>query len=177
MIDVVLGTRGLRNIDAVYLSRLMFATGAKVSPQDANIFGQTSSQLTFFGDTVQASQHGGTGFPDATARMAEDKKTLPKQIADAPKMNGQYNVKLAQALYSYGMFQEAETAALAAQAKGGGTDPTEVPMVLGQIQVALGKYDDAMATFAKVSGGSPATPRIAKMWSDYAKLKKTPPTP
>lgn len=177
MIDVVLGTKGLRDIDAVYLGRLMFATGAKVSPQDANIFGQTSSKLTFFGDAVQATQHGGTGFPDASARAAEDKKTLPKQIADAPKQNGQYNVKLAQALYSYGMFQEAETAALAAKAKGGTTDPTETPMVLGMTQVALGKYDEAVATFATVSGGSPATPRIAKMWSDYAKLKKNPPTP
>jgi tetratricopeptide (TPR) repeat protein len=177
MIDVVLGTKGLRDIDAVYLARLMFATGAKVSQQDANIFGQTSSKLTFFGDTVQASQHGGTGFPDATARMAEDKKTLPKQIADAPKQNGQYNVKLAQALYSYGMYQEAETAAQAAMTKPGATDPTEAPMVLGMTQVALGKYDDAVATFAKVNGGSPATPRIAKMWSDYAKLKKNPPTP
>ncbi len=175
MIDVVLGTKGLRDIDAVYLARLMFATGAKVSPQDANIFGQTSSHLAFYGDTVQAAEHGGTGFPDATAKMAEDKKTLPKQIADAPKQNGQYNVKLAQALYSYGMFQEAETAALAAQAKGGGTDASETPMVLGMTQVALNKYDDAIATFGKVTGGGPVTPRIAKMWADYAKFKKSPP--
>ena len=45
-------------------------------------------------------------------------------------------------------------------------------MVLGQALSAQGKYDDAVAAFGQVSGGGPVTPRIARLWADYAKIKK-----
>jgi len=173
--DAILGTKGETDLDLIYLGRLLFATGAKVTPQDATIVGQTASHLTFFGDALTAQQRGGTGFGDPTARAAADKKTMPAQIAAGQKQGGQYNIKLAEALYSYGMYPEAEAAARLAQSKGGATDPTEVPMVLGMSLAAQGKYADAVPIFASVKGGSPATPRVASLWADFSKMKAAPP--
>lgn len=175
IIDVTLGTKGLRDLDAIWLGRLMFLSGATVSQNDSNLFGSTASHLTFFGDAQMAQQHGGTGFPDADANANKDKQTIAAQIAAGQKANGQYNVKLAEALYSYGMYAEAEAAARLAQEKGGATDASEAPMVLGQALVAQGKYDDAIASFGQVMGGGPATPRTVRLWVDYAKIKKNPP--
>ena len=175
MIDITFGTKGLRDVDAIWLGRLLFLSGATVSPGDANLVGSTASHLTFFGDAQVAQQHGGSGFPDANASANKDKATIQAQIAAAPKQNGLYNAKLAEALYSYGMYPQAEAAARAAMAKGGVPDSAEAPMVLGQALTAQGKYDDAIAAFGQVTGGGPATPRIVRLWVDYANIKKNPP--
>jgi tetratricopeptide (TPR) repeat protein len=176
MIDVAISSKGIRDVEVIWLGRLMFAVGATASAQDANMFGQTASHDTFFGDAVVAQQHGGTGFPDATARADADKKTIPQQIAAGQKQGGQYNAKLAEALYSYGMYPEAQAAAELAMSKGGATDASEAPMVLGQSLVAQGKYDEAVAAFGKVTGGGPATQRITRLWVAYANIKKNPPS-
>jgi len=176
MIDVAFSTKGLRDVDAIWLGRLLFLSGATVSSQDANMIGSTASHLTFYGDAQVAQQHGGSGFPDANANANKDKGSIQQQIAAGQKQNGQYNIKLAEALYSYGMYPEAEAAARLAQTKGGATDASEVPMVLGQALAAEGKYDDAIAAFGQVTGGGPATPRIARLWTDYATIKKNPPS-
>jgi hypothetical protein len=44
--------------------------------------------------------------------------------------------------------------------------------VLGQALTAQGKYDEAVAAFGQVRGGGPVTPRIARLWAGYAKIKK-----
>jgi tetratricopeptide (TPR) repeat protein len=175
MIDVAISSKGIRDVEVIWLGRLIFLVGATPSAQDANLFGSTASHLTFFGDALVAQQHGGSGFPDPTARAEADKKTIPAQIAAGQKQNGQYNVKLAEALYSYGMYPEAESAAKLAISKGGMTDTSEAPMVLGQAQAAQGKFDDAIASFGQVQGGGPATARITRLWTAYAKIKKNPP--
>ncbi|HKD47858.1 MAG TPA: hypothetical protein VKB67_09240 [Rhizomicrobium sp.] len=175
MIDVAITSKGIRDLDIIWLGRLLFAVGATASAQDANMFGQTASHATFFGDALVAQQHGGSGYPDPTARAEADKKSMPQQIAAGQKQNGQYNAKLAEALYGYGMYPEAEDAAKLAMSKGGATDPSEPPMVLGQSLVAQGKYDEAIAAFGQVQGGGPATARITRLWADYAKIKKNPP--
>ena len=175
MIDVAISSKGIRDLEVVWLGRLIFLAGATPSQQDANLFGATASHLTFFGDAQVAAQHGGTGFPDANARADADKKTIPAQIAAGQKQNGEYNVKLAEALYSYGMYSEAEAAAKLAQSKGGTKDSTEAPMVLGQALTAQGKYDDAITAFGQVQGGGPATARITRLWVALAKIKKNPP--
>ncbi len=177
MIDVALSSKGLRDVEVIWLGRLLFQTGATASKDDASLVGSTASRLTFFGDAEVAQEHGGTGFPDPTARAAADKKTIQAQIAAGKKQGGQYNAKLAEALYSYGMYPEAEAAAKLAMEKGGAKDSTEAPMVLGQSLVAEGKYDDAIAAFNQVQGGGPATSRITRLWVDFAKIKKNPPVP
>jgi len=175
MIDVAISSRGIRDVEVIWLGRLLSQVGAVASAQDANLFGQTASHATFFGDALVAQQHGGSGFPDPTARADADKKTMPQQIAAGEKQNGNYNAKLAEALYSYGMYPEAEAAAKLAMSKGGTTDPSEAPMVLGQALVAQGKYADAVTAFGQVTGGGPATARITRLWVDYANVKQNPP--
>jgi len=175
MIDVALSSRGLRDVEAVWLGRLAFLIGTTPVPQDLTLIGATADHLTFYGDAEQASQHGGTGFTNDNARADADKKTIPAQIAAGEKQGGQYNAKLAEALYSYGMYPEAQAAAQLAITKGGATDATEAPMVLGQALAAQGKYDDALAAFGKVTGGGPATQRITRLWVDYCNVKKNPP--
>ncbi len=121
-------------------------------------------------------KQGATGYPDPTAAMNKDKATIQAQITAGAKQNGLYNAKLAEALYSYGMYPEAEAAARLAISKGGDPNTAEPQMVLGQALVAQGKYDDAIAAFGAVTGGSPATARIARLWSNYANSKKNPAT-
>ncbi len=177
MIDVAISSKGIRDVEVIWLGRLQFLSGATASAQDASLFGSTASHLTFFGDAQVAAQHGGTGFPDANARADADKKTIPAQIAAGAKQNGNYSAKLAEALYSYGMYPEAEAAAKLAISKGGVTDSTEAPMVLGQSLTAQGKYDEAIAAFGQIQGGGPATARITRLWAALANIKKNPPVP
>jgi len=175
MIDVAISSKGIRDVEVIWLGRLLFASGAKPSQQDVDLFGSNASRLTFFGDAQIAKQHGGTGYPDPGPRAEADKKTIPAQIAAGQKQNGEYNAKLAEALYSYGMYPEAEATAKLAISKGGAKDATEAPMVLGQSLIAQGKYDDAIAAFGQVQGGGPATARITRLWVALANIKKTPP--
>ena len=173
MIDIAFGTEGLRDVDAIWLGRLLFLTGAPVSQNTGNMIGSIAGHLTFFGDAVNAKSHGAVVDPDPGPRADADKKSIAEQIAAEDKQNGTYSGKLAEALYSYGMYPEAEAAATKAIAKGGNPDASEAPMVLGQ--AAQGKYDDALASFGKVTGGGPATARINKLWIDYVTVKKKPP--
>lgn len=172
IIDITFGTPGLRDQDAIWLGRLMFVVGSRVPPSNANTVGQIASQHGFFGDAVTANAHGGQVDPDPAPHADADKKTMPDQIAQSPAQNGAYNAKLAEALYGYGMYPQAEAAARSAMQKGGNPDASEAAMVLGQALTAQGKYDDAIAAFGQVSGGGPVTPCIARLWADYAKIKK-----
>ncbi|MGH6827437.1 MAG: hypothetical protein ACREFW_00830 [Rhizomicrobium sp.] len=176
MIDVALSSKGLRDVEAIWLGRLAFLDGITPIPQDLTLIGSTADHLAFYGDAEQATQHGGTGFADDSARANNDKKTIPEQIAAEQKQSGQYNAKLAEALYSYGMYPQAEAAAKLAISKGGATDPTEAPMVLGQALAAQHRYDEAIAAFNQVQGGGPATQRITRLWVDYCNIQKNPPT-
>ncbi|HWY62353.1 MAG TPA: hypothetical protein VNW15_10680 [Rhizomicrobium sp.] len=175
IVDVTFGTPGLRDVDAIWLGRLLFLVGAPVSQNNANMIGSIAGHLTFFGDAVNAKTHGGVLDPDPVPRADADKKTIAAQIAGEDKANGTYSAKLSEALYSYAMYPEAEAAAKLAISKGGNPDASEAPMVLGQAQASQGKYDDALATFGTVTGGGPATARIVRLWVDYVKIKKSPP--
>jgi TolA-binding protein len=172
IIAITFGTPGLRDQDQIWLGRLLFVVGAQVPPTDASTVGQLASQHGFFGDAVNAKAHGGQVEPDPAPRADSDKKSMPDQIAQEQAQDGAYNAKLAEALYGYGMYREAEAAAKQAIQKGGNPDPSEAPMVLGQALTAQGKYDDAVVAFGQVKGGGPVTPRIARLWAGYAKIKK-----
>jgi hypothetical protein len=175
LMAVSLTTKGMRDIDYVYMGRLMFLqSGGKIRPEDASLIGSTASRLAFYGDSVQAQKLGGTGFPDNAAKADADKKTMPAQIAAGAKQNGQYNVKLAEALYGYGMYPEAIAAAQAAKSKGGAQDASEADMVVGMAQTASGQYADATKTFAAVNQSNPASARVARLWGYYAKSKANP---
>ena len=172
IIAITFSTPGLRDQDGIWLGRLLFVVGAQVPPADASTVSQIASQHGFFGDAVNAKAHGGQVDPDPGPRADSDKKTMADQIVQEQAQDGAYNAKLAEALYGYGMYREAEAAAKLAIQKGGNPDPSEAPMVLGQALAAEGKYEDAVVAFGQVRGGGPVTPRIARLWTDYAKIKK-----
>jgi tetratricopeptide (TPR) repeat protein len=172
--EVSLTTKGMRDIDYVYMGRLMFLQGGKIRPEDASLVGSTASRLGFLGESVQAQKLGGSGFADNSAKAEADKKTMAAQIAAGAKQGGLYNVKLAEALYGYGMYPEAIAAAQLAKQKGGLPDPTEADMVIGQAQAASGQYDAAVQTFAAINQPNPASARIVRLWGYYAKFKANP---
>jgi hypothetical protein len=176
LMAVALTTKGMRDIDYIYMGRLMFLQGGTVSPTDASLVGSTSSRLGFLGDAVEAQKHGATGFPPAEAKADADKKTIQAQIAAGPKQNGLYNVKLAQALYGYGMYPEAIAAAQLGKSKGGDPDPTEADMVIGMAQAASGQYAAAATTFAGIQAPNPASARVVRLWGYFAKAKASPAT-
>lgn len=174
ILGVAIGTKGMRDIDYVYVARLMQLVGVKPSAQDASLLGNVASKQGLYGDAVLEEQNGGTGYPSPDAKAASDKKSMPAQIAAGAKQGGQYNVKLAEALYGYGMYPEAETAAKLAQSQGGAQDPTEPQMVIGMSQAAQGQYADAATTFSQINQPDPASARLVRLWEDYAKLKANP---
>lgn len=172
-LGVSLGVKGLRDIDYVYLGRLMFATKAPVQPNDMQLVGATANKQGLYGDAEQAQKQGG---PAPDARMGADRKTIPQQITAGAKEGGEYNVKLAQALYGYGMYAEAETAARLAKTKGGIKDATEADMVIGMSQLGQGKAADAVATFKGITAPNPASARVLRLWVMHAQSKASPAT-
>ena len=177
IMGVALTTKGMRDIDYVYMGRLMFLqSGGKLSQSDASLIGSTASKEGLYGDAVQAEKMGGTGFSPPDAKADADKKSMPQQIAAGAKQNGQYNVKLAEALYGYGMYPEAITAAQAAKTKGGATDQSEPDMVIGMSQAASGQYPAAATTFGGINQSNPASARVVRLWNYYVKAKANPAT-
>ncbi|HEX4634937.1 MAG TPA: hypothetical protein VH189_02070 [Rhizomicrobium sp.] len=176
IMGVALTTKGMRDVDYVYMGRLMFLQGGKITPSDASLIGSTASRLGFLGEAAQAQKLGGTGFTDPGPKIDADKKTFAQQVAAGAKQNGVYNVKTAEAAYGYGMYPEAEALAKAAKEKGGVQDPTEPDMVLGMAQAAQNKYADAAQTFSSIQQSNPASARVARLWGYYAKVKANPST-
>ena len=172
-LSVSLGVKGMRDIDYLYLGRLMFVTGANIPATDMQLVGSNANKLGFYGDAEQAQKKGG---PAPDARMAADRKSIPQQITAGAKQGGEYNVKLAQALYGYGMYAEAETAARLAKTKGDAKDPTEADMVIGMSQSAQGKYSEAATTFGGITAPNPAGARVVRLWGHYVKSKAQPAT-
>ncbi len=176
IMGVALTTKGMRDIDYIYMGRLMFLQGGKITPSDASLIGSTASRLGFLGEAVQAEKLGGTVFPEPGPKVDADKKTFAQQVAAGAKQNGVYNVKTAEAAYGYGMYADAETLAKAAKTKGGVPDATEPDMVAAMAQAAQGKYADAVQTFGTVNQPNPASARVVRLWTYFVKAKANPPT-
>jgi hypothetical protein len=172
---VALTTRGMRDIDYVYMGRLIAAQAGKLKPEDATMVGSAanSNKLALYGDAEAMQKFGG---PAPDPRIANDKKTLPKQIADAAKNDGEYNVKTAEAAFGYGQYADAERLARAAKTKPGVKDPTEPDMVIAMSLSAQGKYADAAAIFDTIKPSNPASARVVRLWTYYARNKANPAT-
>jgi len=176
LMEVSLTTKGMRDIDYIYMGRLMFLQGGPLSQADASLIGATASKAGLYGDAVLAEKAGGTGFPPPESKVDADKKTFAQQIAAGAKQNGVYNVKTGEAAYGYGMYSDAEALAQAAKTKGGLPDPTEADMLIGMSQAAQGKYADAAQTFGAVNQPNPAAARVVRLWTYFAKQKANPGT-
>jgi hypothetical protein len=174
IMDVALTAKSMRDIDYVYMGRLMELQSGKIKAPDAQLVGSAanSNKLALYGDAEAMQKFGG---PAPDPRAVADKNTLPKQIADGAKNNGEYNVKTAEAAYGYGQYADAEALARAAKTKPGVKDPTEPDMVLAMSLMAQGKYADAAPIFDSIKQSNPASARVVRLWGYFAKTKANPP--
>jgi tetratricopeptide (TPR) repeat protein len=171
LIDVTISNKGT-DIDALNLFRLGIVTGASLDSNDYSLMGSIALKLAFAGDAVAAAQHGGKA-PGASAKAAADNKELPGLIAAAKNQDARHNMVLAEDLYGYGRYAEAEESARRALSKGGSAD--EANMLIGMSLVGEGKYSDAVATFQQIGGGTPRGTKTAHLWLVYAQRKAAPP--
>lgn len=171
LVDLDIGSKG-SDIDALNLLRLGIVTGASLDSNDYTLMGSIALKLAFFGDAVAAAQHGGK-VPGASGKAAGDNKELPGLISAAKGQDARHNIVLAQDLYGYGRYAEAEELARRALEKGGMND--EANMLIGMSLVGQGKYSDAVTAFQQVNGSTPRGSKAAHLWLQYAQHKAAPP--
>lgn len=107
----------------------------------------------------------------AKGRIAADKASLPGLDRDARAgKDGKSALAMADAYLSYDEAAKAEEFYTMALAKGG-VDTDRANTRLGIAQVDQGKYDEAKASFANVTG---ARAPLARLWSAYATTKARP---
>jgi thioredoxin-like negative regulator of GroEL len=105
----------------------------------------------------------------ALAKDAQEMAQLQQEAAAKPN-DGEAEVQLAEKLWSYGKYQEAEQMVRRGIAQGGMTpaDTDAAKMVLGHVLFSLGRKQDASNAFASVDkNGRLAS--IGRLWSLYAR--------
>lgn len=185
LIEVAYGTKGLGDLNTLYLARLRYRAGAMKDADDYTLHAAIANQMGYPGearDVLQAgisngklsSAKGGSLLSAARTSAAADERSLPTIAKSAAaSKTGEQDVKLAEDYYGLGRYSEAADAATRAISKGGMKDPTEGNMVLGMTYVGQKKYAEAQAEFDKVKAGE-ARNKVAHLWSLYAQaqLKK-----
>lgn len=174
LIAVSFGAKGMSDLNALYLYRLLVLSGG-MKPEDYKVMGSLAIQLGYPTEAVRVLQQGGQGgaaLNKARHDAAADASALPQIAASAEKSRaGEQDVKLGEDYWGYGRYADAEAAAHRATGKGGLKAPSEGPMLVGAAQVAQGKYAEAVQTLSQV-GGNQANTRTAHLWSLYAQAKQ-----
>ena len=168
LISVSFGAKGMNDVIAMDLYRLMLVTKS-FSANEAGLAGKLANQLRYYGDAVAILEAAGVHGADlntARAQAAKEQGLLNTEISAAHKSGGTAAVNVAEALYGYGRYADAE--ALARQAGKAGKNPGEAEMIVGMAQVRQGKFADAATTFQSVSG-NPAMMKAAHLWGIYAR--------
>jgi len=165
-----------QNLD---LMRLMNLTGAMRDKRDYLEYIEDVDPRAYPGEAVKIMNAGlakglvsSAEMPDkanAESRVSADKASLPAQERDASKPGASVATLTASGdvFLSYDQPDKAET--FYAKALGmPGVDANKVALRLGMAQAQQGKYAEAKANFAKVSG---ALAPVAKLWAAYAGSK------
>ena len=183
LIDHALGTKGINELDALYLYRLRFMTGATTEADDYTIAAGIALHAGYPAEAQAILEKGladgkisrggkaGEQLSQARAGARADEASL-KAIASAAERSkqGEQDVKLAEDYWGYGRYGDAETAARRAISKGGMKDPSEGNFILGIALTAQGKTAEAQAALAKVDS-TPARAKAAHLWDLYAQHK------
>ncbi len=183
IVDVSLGTKGIKDVDALHMYRLRMVTHATGHSEDYTI---AAAMAIALGYPVEADAilQAGQGKIDSNAknnaqiaearnRAAKDRATLAGFDAAARKSpTGEFDLKLAETYYGYGRYADAAEAAQRALTKGGGkADPNEANMVLGEALVMQGKTAEAVAAFNAVRNAGPGMTRAQHIWLIFANRK------
>jgi hypothetical protein len=185
LIDFSLGTKGIKDLDALQMYRLMLATKATGAPDDFSMTATLALQ-TGYPTEAQAAIEAGIAagklsnggktaaqLAEARARIAKDKATLGAFEAAAVKSaNGELDIKLAETYFGYGRYADVITAARRGLSKGGAkADANEANLLIGMSLAMQGSNAEAQAALGSVKGGSAAMMKAAHLWTIYAGRK------
>jgi len=177
LIDVSMGVKGIKDIEALHIYRLRFVVKATNHPDD---YTTAAGVALASGLPVEAEailQSGGVTSgkqaADAHARAATDRSTIAQFDSEAKKSpNGELDLRLAETYYGYARYADAATAARRALQKGGAkADPNEANMVLGESLLVQGDYAGAIAAFNAIHSPSPGLAKAQHLWLLYAQAK------
>jgi len=174
LIDFSLGTKGIKDFEALHIYRLLAVAKAKAGPDDFKVASALALSIGYPVEAEAILQNAGMPVgADVRGRAASDRKTIDSFAGIAAKSpTGELDQKLAETFYGYGRYAEAEAAARRALQKGGAkTNANEANMVLGQSLLLEGKTADAVAAFNAVSNPSPGTAKAQHLWLLYANRK------
>ena len=182
-IDVGLGTKGIKDFEALHIYRLRLVTKATAHSDDYTVPAslalsigypvEADAFLNAGAGTIERDAKSNALVAEARSRAATDRKTIDSFAGIAAKApSGELDLKLAETYYGYGRFADAEAAARRALQKGGAkANPNEVNMVLGQALLMQGKTADAIAAFNALSNPSPGAAKSQHLWLLYANRK------
>jgi tetratricopeptide (TPR) repeat protein len=185
IVDFSLGTKGIKDLDALNMYRLKMATKSTSAPDDYTVMASLALQNGYPAEAQAALDAGiaagkvvtsgksGAQLAEARTRAAKDRASLASFEAAAVKSpNGELDVKLAETLFGYGRYADAVTAARRGLGKGGAkTDANEANMIIGMSLAMQGNNADALTALDNVKNGSAATMRVQLLWSLYAGRK------
>ena len=185
LIDVALGIKGIKDIEALDLYRLRLATKASAQAEDYSLMAQlaltngypieaqTILELGIASGKLSNNGKIAAQLTEARGRAAKDRASLASFEAAAVKSaSGDLDVKLGETYFGYGRYADAVAAARRGLGKGGAkTDPNEANMVIGMALAMQGNSADALAAFSNVKGGDAATTKVQHLWSLYAGRK------
>lgn len=165
------------------LMRLKYVTNAMTEKRDYLLYLEDVDPRAYPGEALKIINDGiakgkltaaeiAQDKANTSARVGADKASLPATANEASKPGASVGVVTGagDVFLSYDDPAKAET--FYAKALGmPGVDASKVALRLGMAQALQGKYADAQANFAKVSG---TRAPVAKMWAAYAKGKAAP---
>ena len=169
LISIGFSTKGMDDVIAMDLYRLMLVTRS-FSANEAKLAGRLANSLHYYGDTVAILESAGVTGSDLSAaksNAAKERGLIATEISAARKSGGATALNVAEGLYGYGRYAEAEELARQAGPRAG-KNPGEAQMVVGMAQVRQGKFAEAAQTFQSVSG-NPAIMKAAHLWGIFAR--------
>jgi tetratricopeptide (TPR) repeat protein len=184
MIGVSLGVKGIKDYEALDISRLRMPTHATTATEDYTIWGglALSLSLPVEADAIfqsglssgKLTPNGKVGQQIATARSgaATDRKTIAAFDATARKSaNGELDAKLAETYFGYGRYDDAVEAAHRAIQKGGKIDHNQMNMVAAMSLAMKGDAAGANAALGAIKSPSAGMARAQHLWQLYINRK------
>jgi tetratricopeptide (TPR) repeat protein len=169
LISVGFNAKGMNDVTAMDLYRLMLVTKA-FNASEAKLAGRLANSLHYYGDTVAILESAGVTGPDlaaAKSNAAKEQGLIATEVSAGRKSGGATALNVAEGLYGYGRYAEAEELARLAGSRAG-KNPGEATTVVGMAQVRQGKFAGAAQTFQSVSGNA-AMMKVAHLWGIYAR--------
>jgi tetratricopeptide (TPR) repeat protein len=181
LVDVSLGVKGIKDIEALHIYRLRLATHASGTPDGFTVpaalalaVGYPVEAQAFLDAGIAAGkvERSSKQYAEASSRAATDRKTIASFEQTAAKGSGELDLRLAETLYGYGRYADSAAAARRALQKGGAkNDPNEANLVLGEALLRQGDTAGAVAAFNALKNPTPGQAKVAHIWLLLANRK------